>query len=131
MFVELMADLRKSIASLAFRAQLAVPQPRPAPLRRMTLSGPSDTPSTRPSAVPPSPEPAEPDTDPLAGAIGGGRRIGPPGPAQEVSRLRTIRDDEAAPVHKPVVAGDRVGRNDPCPCGSGKKYKKCHGRDVT
>jgi preprotein translocase subunit SecA len=26
-----------------------------------------------------------------------------------------------------VVKGDRVGRNDPCPCGSGKKYKKCHG----
>ncbi|MBD8001373.1 SEC-C domain-containing protein [Phocaeicola sp. Sa1YUN3] len=23
-----------------------------------------------------------------------------------------------------------VGRNDPCPCGSGKKYKKCHGKDV-
>jgi uncharacterized protein YecA (UPF0149 family) len=23
-------------------------------------------------------------------------------------------------------AGPRVGRNDPCPCGSGKKYKKCH-----
>ncbi|HEV2113858.1 MAG TPA: SEC-C metal-binding domain-containing protein, partial [Terriglobales bacterium] len=28
---------------------------------------------------------------------------------------------------KPVVAGQKVGRNDPCPCGSGKKYKKCHG----
>ena len=26
-----------------------------------------------------------------------------------------------------VVAGPKVGRNDPCPCGSGKKYKKCHG----
>lgn len=26
--------------------------------------------------------------------------------------------------------GDKVGRNDPCPCGSGKKYKKCHGRPV-
>ena len=24
---------------------------------------------------------------------------------------------------------DKVGRNDPCPCGSGKKYKKCHGQD--
>jgi preprotein translocase subunit SecA len=24
-------------------------------------------------------------------------------------------------------AGEKVGRNDPCPCGSGKKYKKCHG----
>ena len=29
---------------------------------------------------------------------------------------------------KPVRAGAKVGRNDPCPCGSGKKYKKCHGR---
>jgi preprotein translocase subunit SecA len=27
----------------------------------------------------------------------------------------------------PVSAGPKVGRNDPCPCGSGKKYKKCHG----
>ena len=26
-----------------------------------------------------------------------------------------------------VVKGPKVGRNDPCPCGSGKKYKKCHG----
>ena len=26
-----------------------------------------------------------------------------------------------------VVAADKVGRNEPCPCGSGKKYKKCHG----
>ena len=24
--------------------------------------------------------------------------------------------------------GDKVGRNDPCPCGSGKKYKHCHGK---
>src|SRR5277367_1619174 len=29
---------------------------------------------------------------------------------------------------KPVRAGAKVGRNDPCPCGSGKKYKKCHGQ---
>jgi preprotein translocase subunit SecA len=28
---------------------------------------------------------------------------------------------------KPVRTGAKVGRNDPCPCGSGKKYKKCHG----
>ena len=28
----------------------------------------------------------------------------------------------------PVVSGPKVGRNDPCPCGSGKKYKKCCGR---
>ena len=36
------------------------------------------------------------------------------------------------PVAKPktVVRGRKVGRNDPCPCGSGKKYKKCHGGAV-
>jgi preprotein translocase subunit SecA len=28
----------------------------------------------------------------------------------------------------PVVVGPKTGRNDPCPCGSGKKYKKCHGK---
>ncbi|PIV86462.1 MAG: hypothetical protein COW50_01250, partial [Candidatus Moranbacteria bacterium CG17_big_fil_post_rev_8_21_14_2_50_41_107] len=29
---------------------------------------------------------------------------------------------------KPIVNQDTVNRNDPCPCGSGKKYKKCHGK---
>ena len=29
---------------------------------------------------------------------------------------------------KPVVSGQKVGRNEPCPCGSGKKYKKCCGK---
>ena len=28
------------------------------------------------------------------------------------------------------IQAEKIGRNDPCPCGSGKKYKKCHGRDV-
>jgi preprotein translocase subunit SecA len=30
---------------------------------------------------------------------------------------------------EPVRVGPKVGRNDPCPCGSGKKFKNCHGRD--
>ncbi len=34
-------------------------------------------------------------------------------------------------VRKPVVKGAKVGRNDPCPCGSGKKYKKCCGQNET
>jgi preprotein translocase subunit SecA len=33
----------------------------------------------------------------------------------------------AASARAPARAGPKVGRNDPCPCGSGKKYKKCHG----
>ncbi|VFS66460.1 Predicted metal-binding protein related to the C-terminal domain of SecA [Kluyvera cryocrescens] len=30
-----------------------------------------------------------------------------------------------APVKQPIVNAQKVGRNDPCPCGSGKKYKQC------
>jgi preprotein translocase subunit SecA len=31
---------------------------------------------------------------------------------------------------EPVKVGPKIGRNDPCPCGSGKKFKQCHGRDM-
>ena len=41
---------------------------------------------------------------------------------------RTAAERDPTARAAPVVAGNRVGRNDPCPCGSGKKYKHCHGR---
>jgi len=34
---------------------------------------------------------------------------------------------EPEPEPEPPAVARKVGRNDPCPCGSGKKYKKCHG----
>jgi len=37
--------------------------------------------------------------------------------------------EEEENAHQPYVRqGEKVGRNDPCPCGSGKKYKQCHGK---
>jgi len=43
-------------------------------------------------------------------------------------RLAISRRTGPAPaVNQPVVRDDKVGRNEPCPCGSGKKYKKCCG----
>src|SRR5690554_1806058 len=36
---------------------------------------------------------------------------------------------QSAPKQEPIVAEKKVGRNDPCPCGSGKKYKQCHGKN--
>lgn len=39
-------------------------------------------------------------------------------------------DPSEAPKPEPVKVGPKIGRNDPCPCGSGKKYKQCHGRDL-
>jgi preprotein translocase subunit SecA len=35
---------------------------------------------------------------------------------------------QADPQQPMFREGPKVGRNDPCPCGSGKKYKQCHGR---
>src|SRR5690606_9953687 len=54
------------------------------------------------------------------GISGSGAAVAtPPAPARvggDDAAVRTVRRDEP-----------KVGRNDPCPCGSGKKYKKCHG----
>ena len=37
-------------------------------------------------------------------------------------------ESAASAAPQPFVrAGEKIGRNDPCPCGSGKKYKQCHG----
>lgn len=36
-------------------------------------------------------------------------------------------NDQMPPKREPIRVENRVGRNDPCPCGSGKKYKNCHG----
>ena len=47
--------------------------------------------------------------------------------AQQPRQMVTNRDDEEG-GRKPVKAGAKTGRNDPCPCGSGKKHKKCCGR---
>ncbi|MDZ7268530.1 MAG: preprotein translocase subunit SecA [candidate division KSB1 bacterium] len=46
------------------------------------------------------------------------------------SRAGTPPAAQAAGKPQPIVVEQKVGRNDPCPCGSGKKYKKCHGAQV-
>ena len=59
------------------------------------------------------------------------------GPRVGASPMRRLVGPVATPgkpatmvPNRPVVnKGPKVGRNDPCPCGSGKKFKKCCGRD--
>lgn len=66
----------------------------------------------------------------------------------DMSRMQVRKDDtDAGPIpemmepggeyhdptpvkQEPVRVAPRVGRNDPCPCGSGKKFKQCHGKDA-
>jgi preprotein translocase subunit SecA len=52
--------------------------------------------------------------------LGGGQKQGPPGLATGGKPRKP----------EPVVVTDKVGRNDPCPCGSGKKFKHCHGQNA-
>jgi preprotein translocase subunit SecA len=51
----------------------------------------------------------------------------PPVMSRPQPKLTLNRGDEPATVQTVHRNDDKVGRNDPCPCGSGKKYKKCHG----
>jgi preprotein translocase subunit SecA len=144
MFVDLMKDLRHTVAQHTFGATINVSGQRPPPrAQRLSYSGPDD------SAV-------------GGGAIaraaaqrGGARTVGAGSGAREAAgvddlgvragaalvpgavggvaaptdtrTLVTNRGDGGDRVKVPVVADKEPGRNDPCPCGSGKKYKKCCG----
>ena len=48
--------------------------------------------------------------------------------AQQAAAQHDTR--ETAQTREPVVKDKLPGRNDPCPCGSGKKFKNCHGRGL-
>lgn len=50
---------------------------------------------------------------------------------QEVAKGQAVipsSDGDQKPKRKPIRVENKIGRNDPCPCGSGKKYKNCHGK---
>ncbi len=91
--------------------------------------------------LPPRPFSPRPRADAVAAGAAAARANEPeqlPAFAREIERRqqRQQRDLQyqtgpaQAEAPKPVRAGAKVGRNEPCPCGSGKKYKKCHGASV-
>jgi preprotein translocase subunit SecA len=116
LFTDLMATIWSDFARMVFNVPVeveqagsenVVPEQRPAPgsstaRGRVTYSGGGD---------------AQPSALTAAAAANGGQA--------------TYAEDEepvAAPVEQRRLAPDeQIGRNDPCWCGSGKKYKKCHG----
>jgi len=116
-------------------------------------------PDGQPVAIPSRPRPAVPAAPPVVSADGHGegtpnghRMPPPPLPVRDASaapsttidaierefqrkkqrELQHARMAGGGEESRQVAqrrSGDKVGRNDPCPCGSGKKYKKCHGAD--
>ncbi len=136
MFVDLMTDLRKTVGSVFFRAQFGPPQPRRRVAQQLAYSGPSES-----AAGGGLGDQAARAGQRQAAAVGGGRdELGmsarASGAATGVARavgggpdprqLSTNRGERAE--RKPISVEKTPGRNEPCHCGSGKKYKKCHGR---
>ena len=50
--------------------------------------------------------------------------------AQQAAAQHDTRETAAQQHHEPIVKDKLPGRNDPCPCGSGKKFKNCHGKGL-
>jgi preprotein translocase subunit SecA len=120
MFVDLMADLRGTFTEQFLKVQVsAAPPPPPLAPPPRTFSGPA-LPGERAAAgaaadglfmdepALPSPVGARSAARAVGGGVAGGFGGSSTGPG----------------------AYPRVGRNEPCPCGSGKKYKKCHGANA-
>ena len=147
MFVDLMGDIHTTFTERFLRAQLVFNAPPPPPPMAPTPEG-----DGRPKVQKrynalgvleevPVEEPAEATA---TGSDGNGQKTEPaPRPATRqdptvvgAGRAKKLSDFEGAKgaPGAPGAGGasgaidwSTVGRNDPCPCGSGKKYKKCHG----
>ncbi len=132
MFVDLMKDIRKTLTSLFYRAQVGQPQERrPRQPQRLSYSGPTEG-GGETSAAAAAARQAQGRAgrggsrlDPVG--VAAAARTGGPSGGPDPSELQTNRGEEQAP-REPITVEDEPGRNDPCPCGSGKKYKKCCGR---
>lgn len=144
MFVGLMEDLRGTVTKQLFRVRVEQRPTMRMPRQGLSYSGPAGRPGSgvslpgRPgrhrTARAPVPGGAPFDAlgvaaasrVPAAQAAAGGGAATAATAGRDVGRLATNRG-EVVPK-RPVRAEKVPGRNAPCPCGSGRKYKKCHGR---
>ncbi len=104
MFEDLMRDIQATFTERFLKVQV------------------SQEPARRPAPPPPPPAVARGTDDLFAGGTGRPQVAPPPASPSGFQ-------SSAGPVRSPAptATGGPIGRNDPCPCGSGRKYKKCHG----
>ncbi len=109
MFQQLQGNIRRQVARTVFRVRVTETRPAPAPA---------------PTAASSNGESATPGAEEKRAAPVLSRSTAP-----AVASLRTNREPVAAgrAVASTPAGTPKLGRNDPCFCGSGKKYKKCHG----
>jgi preprotein translocase subunit SecA len=110
MFDQLKEHIRQQVARRIFHVTLTPQAAPPPPPTNVQESGPGDTPGANGNGGTTSKRSARKTA--AATATAGG--------------TATATSNQPGPSAPGRTAG-KVGRNDPCPCGSGKKYKKCHG----
>jgi preprotein translocase subunit SecA len=120
MWTQLQANIRNRIVRSIYHVEIAPqtrPQPTAPPVTVATQPGVSEANGDTPQRVPAA-----------AGASADDRVQRATAQALGVKAPRNLRTNQPAESGgTTVVAAQKVGRNDPCHCGSGKKFKKCHG----
>jgi preprotein translocase subunit SecA len=115
MYGQLLTNIRSQITRAIYHVEF-VAQQRPAPVTvaaQPQVNGPAATAAAVAGGV---------DAERAQRAVAAATGVKAP-----PRNLRTNQPQESA--GRTVVAQKKVGRNEPCPCGSGRKYKKCHGAD--
>ncbi|MDE6854250.1 MAG: SEC-C domain-containing protein, partial [Muribaculaceae bacterium] len=120
LFENMLSDLNSKAVSALMRGQIFIRQQAPVPQQR-----PEDSVE--------KPEPRQPEVKETREELPGrpnyrATKASLPG-EEEQRRAASAHQGEREKV-MPAKAQPKVGRNDPCPCGSGKKYKNCHGQGL-
>ena len=129
MFEAMMTRFQEDTARFLFRMQIVGPDGEPfieAPQLERTV--PAAPPVASASQLPPPPAIPVPTRAPKTTIDALEKEF----ERKKVRELEAARFAGAGGSSEPAQrnAGSKVGRNDPCPCGSGKKYKKCHGAEA-
>jgi preprotein translocase subunit SecA len=129
MFEAMMLRFQEDTARFLFRMQIVGPDGEPyteAPKLERTV--PAAPPVASAAQLPPPPPISVPTRPPTTTIDALEKEF----ERKKQRELSAARMAGAAGSSEPTQrnAGSKVGRNDPCPCGSGKKYKKCHGAEA-
>ncbi len=128
-FEAMLDNLNQKALAALMRGQIYIPEPQPRPVEtpsNVSVSGqqpaahaaPKPQPQVR-EAMPERPNDYSQYTASKEGL-----------PGENANRQAMANAGGGPRKVMPAKAAPKVGRNDPCPCGSGKKFKNCHGRDL-
>lgn len=121
LFEAMLNNLNVKVASALTRGQIYMPQPQ----------RPAETPATEHKAEEPAPQPKVERAMPeKKNDYSQYRATKEALPGENAQREAASAPQGQQQKTQPVKNGPKVGRNDLCPCGSGKKFKNCHGRNM-